>query len=60
MGRWRYPPLDAVTEAVGLEEVDIYVLCRQNTVAQYIVTLMILELCLAEERRLGAWVSIWW
>ena len=60
MGQWKYPPLDAVTEAVGLEEVDIYVLCLQKIVAQYIVTHMILELYLAEERRLGAWVSIWW
>ena len=43
--------------AVGLEVVEAYVLLRQNTVAQYIATCKILELCLAEEWRLVARVS---
>ena len=31
--RWFHPPLDAVMASVGLEEVDMYVLRCQNTVA---------------------------
>ena len=47
--------------AVGLGEVDMYVLRRQNTVAQYIATCPILELCLAIERRPEARVTRrWW
>ena len=49
--RWVYPPLDAEITAVGLEEFDMYLLRRQNTIAQYIATRQILELCLAAERR---------
>ena len=45
--RWIYKPLDKAMKSVGLEEVETYVLCHQNTVAQYIATLPILELCLA-------------
>ena len=49
-----------ITE-VGLEEVETYVVRRQNTVVQYIVTSTILELCLAEEQRPGARVTRnWW
>ena len=47
--------------AVCLEEVETYILRRQNTIAQHIVTRPIQELCLAEERRPGAWVTRrWW
>ena len=35
--------------AVGLEDVEMYVLRRQNTVAQYVATCMILELYLMAE-----------
>ena len=42
---------------VGLEEVETYVLRRQHSVAQYIVTITILELCLAEELRTGVRVN---
>ena len=60
-GRWIYPPPDEAMKAVGLEEAETYVLCRHNTVAQYITTCPILELCLAVERRLIARVSTrWW
>ena len=41
-----------MTEVV-LEEVDTYELRRQNSVAQYIVTSTILDICLAEEWRPG-------
>ena len=61
MARWVYPPLDVVMMTVGLEEVVAYVLLRQNTAAQYIATRLILELCLAEDRRPGARVTQrWW
>ena len=49
-----------ITE-VGLEEVEMYVVRRHNAVAQHIVTSMILELCLVEERRPGVRVNWqWW
>ena len=38
----------------------MYVLCLQNTVAHYIVTRPILELCLAGERRTGVRANRWW
>ena len=57
MVRWVYLPLDASKKAVGLEEVEMHILCRQITVTRYIVTFPILELCLAVERRSGAQVS---
>ena len=61
MGMWFYPPLDAEITAVGLEEVDTYVLHLYNTIAQYIATRPILEICLAAERRLGVCVNRrWW
>ena len=43
----------------GLQEVDTYIYRRQNTVAQYIATRPIIDLCLAEKRRLGPRVSMW-
>ena len=47
LSRWIYPPLDTAMKEVGLEEVETYVLRHQNTVAQYIATRPIMELCLA-------------
>ena len=44
----------------GLQEADNYISSRQNTVAQYIATRPIIDLCLAKKRRLGPIVSIWW
>ena len=59
--RWVYPPLDAEITAVGLEEVDTYVLHLYNTIAQYIATRPILEICLAAERQPGVQVTRkWW
>ena len=47
-GGWVYPHIeDAMTKA-GLQEVDNYISCRQKTVAQYIATRPIIDLCLAE------------
>ena len=49
--RWVYPPLDKVIMSVGMGEVETYVLCGHNNATQYIITLPILELCMAEERQ---------
>ena len=63
-GTWVYTPLaEAMEEAMveaGLQEVETYIACRQNTVAQYIVTRPIMDLCLEEEQRPGTMVSQWW
>ena len=61
MVRSIYLPLKVATKAVIMEEVDMYILCRQNNVSQYIATQTILELCLETERRPGMRVSMrWW
>ena len=63
VSRWRLgvPPLWAAIREAGLEEVETYITRRQNTVAQYIATQPILELCEEAERRPGARVSKrWW
>ena len=53
-GTWEYPSLgDAVREA-GLEGIDTYVSRQKNTVAHYIATRPILDLCLEAERRPGS------
>ena len=45
----------------GMQEVDTYVACHQNTVAQYISNRTIMDLCLASEQRPGTRVSKqWW
>ena len=36
---------------VGLEEIWVYITCRYNTVAQYIATRPIMDLCLTAERK---------
>ena len=53
-GVWTYPLLEDAMEEAGLKEVETYVSCRQNTVAQFIVTRTIMDLCLAAERRPGS------
>ena len=60
-GRWGYPPLASAMEEAGFEEIRVYITRRQNTVAQYIATRPILDLCERSVRRLGAWVyQRWW
>ena len=45
----------------GLQEVETYVSRRQNTVAQYIATKPIVDLCLAVDRRPVTKLSkLWW
>ena len=58
---WVYLPLDDVMAEVELQEVETYVSRRQNTVAQFIASRPIMDLCLAAERRPGPRVSKrWW
>ena len=45
----------------GLQEMETYVSRRQNTVAQYIATMPIMDLCLTAEQRPGPRVAMqWW
>ena len=60
-GTWVYPPIGAALEKVGLDEIGVYIACRQNMVAQYIATCHIMELCLESERKPGLCLSKrWW
>ena len=46
---------------VVLEEIGLYIASRQNTVAQYIMTRPIMDLCMASERNPGMRLSRrWW
>ena len=45
-GAWVYKPIGAVMVTVGLDEIGVYIVRRQNTVAQYIDTFPIMDLCL--------------
>ena len=53
-GRWEYPPLAAVMEEAGFEEIGVYIIRSQNTFAQYITTRPILDLCERSVCRTGA------
>ena len=44
----------------GLQEVGNYVSFLQNTVAQYIFTRPIMDLCLSAKPRPGSRVNMWW
>ena len=57
---WVYPPLEDTMAEAGFQEVEAYVSCHQNTVAQYIATRSIMDLCLAEKRRPGTRVVMRW
>ena len=60
-GTWAYPPIGAVLEMVGMEEIRVYIARHQNTVAQYIDTLTIMKLCLEAESKPGIRLSRkWW
>ena len=50
-GTWVYPPIGAALSTVGMNEIWVYIACRQSTVAKYIVTSPIMDLCLETERK---------
>ena len=61
MGRkWRYTSAAAAREEGGVLTMEEYVRWRQNTVAQYIATQSLLDLCEGSERAPGARVGMWW
>ena len=46
---------------VGLEEIGAYIARCQNTVAQYILTCPVMDLCLVEDRKTGMRLYMqWW
>ena len=48
-------------EESGLQEVETYIFCRQNTVAKYIVTMPLMDLCIEAKRIPGPIVAMrWW
>ena len=60
-GSWDYPPLEEVMGESGLEGIRKSFTGRQNTVAQYIATQPILDLCERSTQRPGARLSQrWW
>ena len=52
-GGWFYPPLKYATAEAGLQEVETYIYFSHNTVAEYIATRPIIDLCMLADRRLG-------
>ena len=60
-GPWEYPPIWVALATVGVDEIGVYMDLRQNTVAQYIATFLIMDLCLVAEPKLGLRLSRrWW
>ena len=60
-GSWEYPPLKEAMREAGFERIRHSITRSQNTVAQYIATRPILNLCEQATQRLGARVSRrWW
>ena len=56
-----YPPIGAAMTTVGMDDIGVYITRRQNTVAQYIATLPIMDLYLAVDRKTGLCLSRrWW
>ena len=52
-GQWMYLPLEGANKEAGIVRARKLVLRRQNTVAQFIATRPILELCKVAEQRGG-------
>ena len=60
-GGWVYLPLEEAMAEAGLQEVDTYISRHQNTMAQYIASRPIMDLCLAAKQRPGPRVEMrWW
>ena len=52
--------MEAAIEEAGFDPVETYIRKSQNTVAQYILTGPIMDLCKAVKRKRGARVGMWW
>ena len=58
---WHYPSLEGAMREAGLTEIRKSIASRQNTVAQYILTRPLLDLCEGARAREGARVPMrWW
>ena len=53
-GTWKYDSMAAAREAAGFLTMEEYVRRRQNTIAQYIATRSLLDLCEGLEKDTGA------
>ena len=55
------PPLRETTRKASLEEIETYISRQHNTVAQYIATRPIMDLCLDMGRSMVSWAQKrWW
>ena len=60
-GGWFYPPMEDTMVEAGLQYLYTYVSRHQKTVAQYIATRTIMDLCLEVKRRPGTRLAMrWW
>ena len=60
-GEWYYPSLEGAMREAGLTYIRKSIANRQNTVAQYIATRPLLDLCEGDRAREGARVPMrWW
>ena len=60
-GKWHYPLLDGAMDEAGLTDIRTSIQRRQNTVAQYVATRPILDLCEGARPQEGARVILrWW
>ena len=58
---WSYLPLETVMGEAGLGGVEVHFARRQNTAAQFITTISIIDMCLMSERRSRVRVyQRWW
>ena len=59
-GTWTNPASEDVRAEVGLHTIKQYIRVRRNTVAQYIATRPIFELCTEAERKRGTQPRQYW
>ena len=60
-GTWNYPSLEGAMREAGLTDIGKSTANRQNTVAQYIATRPLLDLCKEDRAREGTRVPLrWW
>ena len=58
---WYYPSLEGAMREAGLTDIWMSIINRQNTVAHYIATRLLLDLCKGARAREGAKVPLrWW
>ena len=59
-GKWFYPSLEGAMKEAGFKDIRTSINARQNTVAQYIATRPLLDLCVVMTQIGGARVAMWW